>query len=75
MAEGKEVLVGDFKLVELSDHDFAAWLRKQGPDWSYQGFDKPPGTYYYVNGKTVAVVFYNNQACTRKIYIHKDLEV
>lgn len=75
MNEGKEILVGDFRLVEMTDHNFAAWLRKQDPEWTYQSFNKPPGTYYRAHGKTVAVVFYNNQACTRRIYVRKDLAV
>lgn len=75
MGEGKEVLVNDFCLVEMTDHEFAAWLRKQDREWTYQGFDQPPGTYYYAHGKVVAVVFYNNQKCTRKIHVRKGLAV
>lgn len=75
MSEGKEVLVGNYKRVELGDHDMAAWLRKQDKNWTYQGFDHPPGTYFYAHGEVVAIIFYNNQACTKKIYIRKDLEI
>lgn len=75
MPEGKEVIVNNFKLVEMGDHQFAAWMRKQDPDWTYQMFKHPPGTYFIAHGKTVAIVFYNNQASTHKIYIHKDLDV
>jgi hypothetical protein len=67
----KDELANDFKLVEMGDYDFAAWLRKQDPNWTYQQFDQPRGTFYIAHGKTIAVVFYNNQACTRKIYIKK----
>lgn len=71
----KVVLPNNYRLVEMGDHQFAAWLRKQDPEWTYQGFDFPPGTYYFAHGETVAIVFYNNQACTHKIYVRKDLEV
>jgi hypothetical protein len=70
--EGKEVLANDFQLVEWGDHEFAAWLRSKDPNWTYTQFEKPPGTYYIAHGKTVAVVFYNNAACTHKIYAKKD---
>jgi len=58
-----------FKHVEMKDHEMAKWLRDQDPNWTWTTYEKPAVNEFIANGKVVAVIFYDNSKCTRKIYI------
>lgn len=53
--------------VRMNDQQFAAWLRRKDPNWSWSPVGR--GTNYIANGVTVAVAIYNNTTCTREIYV------
>jgi len=57
-----------FTLVEWGDHQFAAWLRKQDPNWTYHKTGEESTNFTNSRGEVLAVVFYNNRECTHRIY-------
>lgn len=56
--------------VEWNDHEFAAWLRKQDPNWDW--YPLGDSNVFTANGRNVAVAIYDNAQCTRKIFIQKE---
>lgn len=58
------------KHVIWTDHQFAAWLRKQDPNWSWYATGNANN--FVAKGKVVALAFYDNTHCTRQIYIMEE---
>lgn len=54
---------------QMTDHEFAAWLRKRDPQWMYE--HKGNATEFYVHGKCVAVAIFDNVNCTKKVFINE----
>ena len=62
----------EYEQVEMTDYGFAKWLHDQDADWNYETVEtNPPVTHFFANGRNVAYCIYNNQKCTRKIFIKK----
>jgi len=61
--------LGAFEEVTATDHELAAWLRNNG--WGNGYHQVSTATYYHgaAPGETLAVVFYDNTKCTRKIFL------
>jgi len=72
MTTDEKTLVNDFQRAYWGDHEFAAWLRSKDPNWTFESFKQPVGTYFIAHGKIIAVVFYNNAKSTHKIWVKKD---
>ena len=57
--------------VKMTDHEFAAWLNQFGKWKYYQSNhdDMPYTNFYDDNDNYLALVIYDNTACTRRIFI------
>ena len=58
-----------FKKRQISDHEFASYLRSN--NWAIEHDDVIGDGRIFRNGsnQTIAVVFYNNRACTKTVYL------
>ena len=58
------------KLVEMSDHEFGAWLRK---NQAIDNFHHSGTSVIWFNPQKVivALALFDNEACTRKIFLPK----
>lgn len=58
-----------FTEANLNDHEFAAWLRKNG--WTGGYHHVGTGTLFHGPnpGSSIAVAIYDNRACTKKVFI------
>lgn len=61
------------KSTEMTDKQFSDYLFNQDKKWTYKGsgfyVPIPYTTFFDSTGKIIALVFYNNQECTRRIFI------
>ena len=59
--------------VEITDKQFSDYLFGCDKKWTYKGsgpnVSVPYTTYFNSAGKVLALVFYDNQKCTRRIFI------
>ena len=60
-----------FVKTQITDHVFAAWLRHNDPKWIYEKVNDTQTNFTDRKGNVLAVVFYDNAACTREIYINQ----
>lgn len=56
--------------TEMTDHEFSEWLKTR--NWAHTY--KVSNSNFFVNraNQTIAVTFYNNEKCTRDIWLHAD---
>ena len=61
------------KNVNITDKQFSDYLIKKDKEWFYfgsgSGVPVPYTTYFDSAGKVIALVFYDNQKYTRRIFI------
>lgn len=61
----------DFVETDMTDHEFAGYLRRVDPNWNYYHVSKY--TKFLGNGTVIAVVKYKNDLpLARKIWIKKE---
>lgn len=66
----------EFVEKEMTDHECAKWLEKNnwaGPEKGCHKYDTRSTMFMDHNKQPLAVIFYNNAECTRKIMVRKDL--
>ena len=62
----------EFTETPLTDHEFSAWLRKHGQNWTYQRAENARYTQFFAeNGNRIAYAIYDNSACTRRTFLIK----
>ena len=61
------------KNVNMTDKQFSDYLFKKDKEWFYLGSGSgvrvPYATYFSSSGEVIALVFFDNQNCTRRIFI------
>lgn len=62
-----------FDNVDLSDHEFAKWLRDHDAVNNYRRSGKSVSWRRKEDDKVVAVAIYDNSACQRSIWLAKDI--
>lgn len=60
----------EFVPSNMTDFEFAKWLREQDPEWKFEAVATfPPITHFFAKGFIVAYAVYNNQNNSRRLYI------
>ena len=61
------------KNTDMTDKQFSDYLFRKDKEWFYIGSGSnvpvPYTTYFDSTGKIIALAFYDNQKCTRRIFI------
>jgi phosphomevalonate kinase len=57
------------KEVKWSDQEFGNWLYNIDPAWGYERVGN--SNHFTANGRVVAVAIYDNEKCTRKLFIRE----
>jgi len=65
--QGKQLMLTRKKELDNRDHVFAKWLRKRG--WTGDSCKFKNSNTFLVDTKAIAMVFYDNKACTYEVYI------
>ena len=66
----KHSAFSEYEKTNMTDHQFAAWLRKRGATENWYSLLNM--NCWFVGRNTIALAIYDNANSTRNIYIKKD---